>query len=343
MSFFSKYLVLPTFAAIVFAPSVASAISYDNGRFGLRLTGYGTAGILEPDFEIPDFVGDWRVRGEMDYLVTDGNKLGLVYAIDAAAVDEDKFFREAFTYWQNSNYGRAEIGFTDSIARKLGVGLPDVGGLRVNDKPLFYKKIHPNGPVISDTTLTTGRGALRLNLATMPRGGTQYGLSMAGLPDRCEYAIDGGLKIRHPAGKLKAAYACGASFMSRPDGYRTDAYTPRVYADWRAQVSGGVNLQYNSWVWGLTARVIYDQTPVGPVSDGLAVGTGVSYDILNYSISLTYIFSDTGSWNRDVDEYMEQTAIASLRYKYSENVDGWMSLGITTETPFLAVGLRLTF
>ena len=93
MSFFSKYLVLPTFAAIVFAPSVASAISYDNGRFGLRLTGYGTAGILEPDFETPDFVGDWRVRGEMDYLVTDGNKLGLVYAIDAAAVDEDKFFR----------------------------------------------------------------------------------------------------------------------------------------------------------------------------------------------------------------------------------------------------------
>lgn len=343
MSFFSKYLVLPTFAAIAFAPSVASAISYDNGRFGLRLTGYGTAGILEPDFETPDFVGDWRVRGEMDYLVTDGNKLGLVYAIDAAAVDEDKFFREAFTYWQNSNYGRAEIGFTDSIARKLGVGLPDVGGLRVNDKPLFYKKIHPNGPVISDTTLTTGRGALRLNLATMPRGGTQYGLSVAGLTDHYDYAIDAGLKIRQPAGKLKAAYAFGASFMSRPDGYRTDAYTPRVYADWRAQVSGGMNLQYNSWMWGVTARLIYDQNPVGPVSDGLAVGTGVSYDILNYSISLTYIFSDTGIWNRDVDDYMDHTAIASFRYKYSENVDGWMSLGVTTETPFLAVGLRLTF
>ncbi len=334
--------VILTVGTFVFSTS-ADALQYDNGRFGLKLTGYGTAGILEPDFETPDFIGDWRVRGEMDYLVTDGNKLGLVYAIDAAAVDEDKFMREAFTYWQNNTYGRAELGFTDSIARKLGVGLPDVGGLRVNDKPLFYKKIHPAGPVISDTTLTTGRSALRLNLATMPIGATQYGLSVSGITDDYDYAVDAALKIRQPTGKVKAAYTVGASFMSRPDGYRTDAYTPYVYADWRAQVSGGMNLQYNSWMWGLTARLIYDENPVGPISDGLAVGTGVSYDILNYSISLTYIFSDTGVWNRDVKDYMDHTAIASFRYKYSENVDGWMSLGVTTETPFLAVGMRLTF
>ncbi len=323
--------------------SSANALEYDNGRLGLKLTGYGTAGVLEPDFETPDFIGDWRVRGEIDYLITDANKLGLVYSIDAAAIDEDKFMREAFTYWQNRNYGRAEFGFTDSIARKLGVGLPDVGGLRVNDKPLFYKKIHPAGPVISDTTITTGRSALRLNLATMPIGATQYGVSVSGITDDYDYAVDVALKIRQPAGKVKTAYAFGASFMSHPDGYRTDSYTPRVYADWRAQVSGGMNLQYNSWMWGVTARLIYDENPVGPVSDGLAVGTGVSYDILNYSISLTYIFSDTGIWNRDVDDYMDHTAIASFRYKYSENVDGWVSLGMTTETPFLAVGMRLTF
>lgn len=329
--------------SMAFFSNSAGALEYDNGRFGLKLTGYGTGGILEPDFNTPDFVGDWRVRGEVDYLVTDGNKLGLVYAIDAAAVDEDKFMREAFSYWQNSKYGRAEIGFTDSIARKLGVGLPDVGGLRVNDKPLFYKKIHPEGPVISDTTLTTGRSALRLNLATMPISSVQYGLSVSGITDDYDYAVDAALKIRRPTGKVKSAYAFGASFMSHPDGYRTDAYTPRVYADWRAQVSGGMNLQYNSWMFGLTARLIYDENPIGAVSDGLAVGSGISYDILNYSISLTYIFSDTGIWNRDVDDYLDHTVIASFRYKYSENVDGWMSVGVTTETPFLSVGMRLTF
>ncbi len=333
---------ISAFLAAVISNS-ASALQYDSGRFGLKLTGYGTAGVLEPDFETPNFIGDWRVRGEMDYLVTDGNTLGLVYAIDAAAIDEDKFMREAFTYWQNVNYGRAEIGFTDSIARKLGVGLPDVGGLRVNDKPLFYKKINPAGPVISDTTITTGRSALRLNLATMPIGDNQYGLSISGITDDYDYALDAAIKIRKPSGKVKTAYAFGASFMSHPDGYRTDAYTPRVYADWRAQVSGGMNLQYNSWIWGVTARLIYDENPIGPVSDGLAVGTGISYDILNYSVSLTYIFSDTGVWNRDVKDYMDHTAIASFRYKYSENVDVWMSLGMTTETPFLAVGMRLTF
>ncbi len=331
------------FFSVALVSGSANALEYDNGRFGLKLNGYATGGVLEPDFETPDFIGDWRIRGEMDYLVTDGNKLGLVYAIDAAAVDEDKFMREAFSYWQNSTYGRAEIGFTDSIARKLGVGLPDVGGLRVNDKPLFYKKIHPTGPVISDTTITTGRSALRLNLATMPIGTAQYGLSISGITDDYDYAVDAALKIRQPSGKVKTAYAFGASFMSHPDGYRTDAYTPRVYADWRAQVSGGINLQYNSWMWGLTARLIYDENPLGPISDGLAVGSGISYDILNYSVSLTYIFSDTGVWNRDVDDYLDHTVIASFRYKYSENVDGWMSLGMTTETPFVAVGLRLTF
>lgn len=342
MNLMARYLFVACVCAAL-VPVHANALEYTNGRFGMRLNGYGTAGVLEPDFDVPDFIGDWRVRAEMDYLVTDGNKLGLVYAIDAAAVDEDKFLREAFTYWQNSNVGRFEIGFTDSIARKLGVGLPDVGGLRVNDKPLFYKKISPHGPVISDTTLTTGRNSLRLNYATMPLQGVQYGLSVSGLTDHYDYAVDAGIKIRRPSGKVKTAYAFGASFMSRPDGYRTDAYTPRVYADWRAQVSGGLNLQYNSWMWGLTARIVYDENPIGPISDGLAVGTGISYDILNYSISLTYIFSDTGIWNRDVDDYMDHTAIASFRYKYSENVDMWASLGMTTKTPFIAVGLRLTF
>lgn len=335
----SSILVLGVFLL----PSVASAYQYNSGRFAFKLNGYGTIGILEPKDIKSDFVGDWRVRGQMNYAIAAGQTLGAVYAIDAASVDEDKYIRESFGFWESRDFGRVEFGLTDSVARKLGVGLPDVGGLRVNDKPLFYKKIRPEGAVISDTTLTTGRSALRLNLVSLPTNFAQYGISVAGLTDDYDYAIDAGVKIRRPQGKIKTAYALGASFMDKPNGYSTDAYTPVVNADWRAQISAGMNLQYNSWIWGLSARLIYDQNPIGPISDGLAVGTGISYDLLNYSVSLSYIFSDTGVWNRDVKDYMDNTVIASFRYKYSENVDGWTSLGFTSDTPFISAGIRLTF
>lgn len=329
--------------ALMLTVMPADALQYKSGRAAFRLTGYGTAGILEPDFDAPEFVGDWRVRGQFNYAVAAGQSLGAVYSIDQIAIDEDKFMREAFAFFESRDYGRIEVGFTDSIARKLGVGLPDVGGLRVNDKPLFYKKITPDGAVIADTAISTGRSALRANIVTVPNAPAQVGLSVAGAADDYDYAVDAGLKIRRPTGKLKTALSLGASFMQNPDGYETETYNPHVTADWRAQASAGLNLQYNSWIWAATARVIYDRNPVGPVSDGLVVGTGVSYDILNYSISLTYMFSDTGIWDRDVKNYDDHSVIGSFRYKYSENVDGWMSLGLTTETPFLAVGMRLTF
>jgi hypothetical protein len=89
--------------------------------------------------------------------------------------------------------------------------------------------------------------------------------------------------------------------------------------------------------------VIYDNNPIGEISDGFVVGTGVSYDLLRYSVSLTYMLSDTGVWQSDIDDFIDHMAIASFRYKYSENVDGWISGGITSQTPFVSVGLRLTF
>ena len=78
-------------------------------------------------------------------------------------------------------------------------------------------------------------------------------------------------------------------------------------------------------------------------NDGFVVGTGVSYDLLKYSVSLTYMFSDTGVWHSDVDDFRDNMLIASFRYKYSENVDGWISGGTTSKTPFVSAGLRLTF
>lgn len=324
--------------------SSAYALQYDMGKFSLKLTGYGTGGIIEPDFESTLFIGDWRVRGQVTYAANENYKFGAVYAMDQAAMDKGNFSREVFAYLESVRHGRFEVGFTDSIARKLGVGLPDVGGLRINDRPLFNEKIVPDGPVIADTTLTSGRNnALRLNVVTAPESGLQYGVSVAGITDDFDWAVDAGVKFKQSVGKIKTAYTAGVSFMDNPHDFDNEVYTPGVTADWRAQMSVGFNLQYNSWIWGTTGRIIYDMDPIGTPSDGFVVGTGVSYDLLRYSVSLTYMFSDTGVWQRDVDDFADHMAIASFRYKYSEVVDGWISGGVTSETPFVSAGLRISF
>ena len=339
---FLKKIIFATGIALLSATG-AGAFEYNNDGFRIKLTGYGTSGIIQPDFETPVFIGDWRVRAQTDYAINNNHKLGAVYSIDAAATDDGRAMREAFGFYEIRDMGRIEIGFTDSIARKLGVGLPDVGGLRINDRPLFHKKIVPDGPVISDTALTTGRRALRTNIVSSSGNGNQYGLSVAGITDDYDFTIDAGLKIRKPSGKLKRAFSFGGSFMDNPHDFSTDVYAPAVTADWRAQFTAGMNIQYNSLIWGTTARVIYDENPIGPISDGIVAGTGVSYDLFYYTVSLTYMFSDTGIWNRDVDDFQDHMLIGSFRYKYSENVDGWISLGITSKTPFVSAGMRLTF
>lgn len=321
----------------------ADALQYRKDRFALRVTGFLDGGIIEPDFESPLFIGDGKLRAQANYAVAAGQTLGLVYSLDAQRIQAHRYVTDAFMLFEDRGMGRIEFGLTESIAAKLGLGLPDVGGLRMNDNPIFYKRISPHGTVVTDTTLDTGFKALRVNLASAPTNPVQYGLSVAGLTDDYKFAVDAGAKWRRPAGKLKTALSLGASFMDAPDNFYQSEFSPRVTADWRAQGTVGLNLQYNSIVWGTTFRAIYDQNPVGTVSDGIAAGTGFSYDLLQYTVSLSYIFSDTGIWHSDIENYTDHTVIASLRYKYSENVSGWMSVGMTTETPFLAVGLRIGF
>lgn len=330
-------------AVLIAIPGIADAMQYDMGKYSLKLTGYGTAGIIEPDFESTLFIGDWRARAQFTYDANDTVRLGAVYAMDQAAIDKGNFSRETFAFVEIANLGRLEAGWTDSIARKLGVGLPDVGGLRINDRPLYNEKIIPDGPIIADSTLTSGRSAPRINIVSAPVDGVQYGVSASGFADDYDWAMDAGLKLKQPHGKIKTAYALGLSVMDNPRDFDNEVYTPGVTADWRAQMSVGMNLQYNSWVWGTTARVIYDQNPIGDVSDGFVLGTGVSYDLLKYSVSMTYMLSDTGVWQNDVADFIDHTAIVSFRYKYSEFVDGWISGGITSRTPFLSAGLRITF
>lgn len=321
----------------------ADAWQYRADKFTVRLTGFVDGGLIEPDFGTPLFIGDWRGRAQLNYAIAEKQTLGLVYSVDAQRVDRGEFLYDLFALWENREIGRIEFGFTESVAAKLGLGLPDVGGLRMNDNPLFYERISPRGNVVSDTTLDTGNRALRINLTSAPINAVQYGLSVAGITDDYKFAIDAGAKLRRPAGKLKTALALGASFMDAPDNFFQDPFSHALTADWRAQATVGLNMQYNSFIWGATFRAIYDQNAIGTPTDGIAAGMGVSYDLLNYSLSLSYMFSDTGIWHRDIDNYNDNTVMASFRYKYSENVGGWISLGYTTKTPFVAAGIKLSF
>ena len=331
------------FAAILSAN--AEPLEYKYDEFTARVSGYGNIGMIEPDFAINNskMIGDWSVRAQMTYDADDSHRLGFVYSLDQKTIDDDDYINDLFALWQVKGMGRLEIGFTDSVAEKLGLGLPDVGGLRMNEEPLFYKRIKPMGPIIADTRLDTGDDAPRMNIVSAQNNGIQYGLSVAGFSDDYNFVLDGGIKIRRPEGKTKTAYSFGASFMSKPDNFDQSSFAPRVYADWRAQLAAAVNVQYNSFMFAVTGRAIYDKDPIGVPSDGFMLGTGISYDLLKYTVSLTYTFSDTGVWDKDVDDFINHTVVSSFRYKYSELVDGWVSLGLSMETPFISAGMRITF
>lgn len=337
-----KYLLCGLMFGLAFVES-GHALQYNYGRSALKFNASGTAGVIEPKFRDTLFLGDFDLRAQYNYAVARGQTLGLVYSWDEEALAGHDISHDAFALYENQDFGRIEVGLTDSAARKLSVGIPDVGGLRVNSKPLFYKRISPHGIVIPNMSVSSGDGTPRINLVTTPTNIGQYGVSVAAFGDDYDYAVDGGVKFRFPNGKLKSALSLGASFMEKPDGYSPASYLPDVSADWRAQGSIGFNVQYNSWIFGTSAVAIYDKSPVGTPSDGISAGAGVSYDILNYSVSLSYMYSHTGIWHRDLPHFYDHTGIASFRYKYSENMELWMSLGLTDETPFLATALRVHF
>ena len=340
----NKTKKISTFALLaIIAPSCGHAIAYHKGDFNFSLTGYGTAGFIEPDFNTPDFLGDFRLRTQITYDGIKSQSFGAVYMIDEIALDEDKYWHEAFAFWQWRDVGRMEIGLTDSVAHKLGLGLPDVGGLRINHDSLIYRKLGTDGPVIANPEITSGTEALRLNLVAAHNPNLQYGLSVAGITGDYKIDIDAGIKIKHSSSKVKYAFSLGASFIDSPDGYETDTFSPPVTADWRGQIGLGTNIQYNSWIFALTGRIVYDKKPIGTVSDGIVAGTGLSYDILNYTVSLSYMFSETGIWHDWAPNYTDHTALASFRYKYNRYVDVWGSIGVSREEPFVSAGLRAAF
>jgi len=328
----------------------AYALDYTTDNWRFTLDADGMAGFLETKDDKPLGIYDWNVKTSATYRINSTQRVGAVYSIDADAVDDETYIHDAFVLFQDKDIGRAEFGLTHSIARKMGLGLPDVGYMRINDKSILYRKLNLKKVLISDTTATTGHEALRLNLATVSTDYGQYGLSVAGAGDDFDYAIDTAAKYKQPLGKLKAAYSVALSYMDKPHGYEENSYTPPIYADWRGQVALGLNLQYNSFIFGLSSRFIYDENPTGRVSDGFVAGTGVSYDFLQSSISINYLFSDTNMWKHndkltgtELSGDYTHTGIASFRYKYTERTAIFMSGGIADTTPFFAVGIKSGF
>ncbi len=311
--------------------------------FDYKLSGYGTLGELSPDFDFHDnveFIGDFRLRAEMNHDINRNNKIGISAAIDELSINQKKYIREGMIFWENE-FSRIEVGITDSVAFKLGVGLPDVGGLRINDNSFLFDKMPHGNIVISNPLLSSGRYYPRINLVSKPIGGWTLGVSASGVTDKYKYSGDAVARYRASGGKLKSSVSIGASFIDSPQNFQTDAFSPSVTADYRAQGYVGLNLQYNSFIFGASVRAIYDEKEIGPVSDGIIAGAGLSYDLLAVSISGTYLMSAVGVWDDEI--FYDHTGVLSLRYKHNENSDVWLSGGYTGDEPFVSAGIRLAF
>ena len=339
-----KKIILPI---LIMSAANAHALEYTSGKWNFDLDADGMVGFLTPKSETPKFMDDWDIKTQLSYRMNQSQRIGAVYSIDADCVESDEYVHDAFVLLEDRDIGRAEFGLTYSVARKMGLGLPDVGSMRINNKSILHRKLDTGRVLITDSSANSGHDALRLNMATRQTNYGQYGISVSGFGDDYDYAIDWAVKFKDSIGKIKTAYSIAISYMDKPNDFEENLYTPLVNADWRGQIATGFNLQYNSWIFGTSLRVIYDYRPTTQPSDGLVAGTGVSYDFLQSSVSLSYLYSDTNLWNHDFQDTIANgntnTILASFRSKYSENTNMFMSTGTVNDTPFFAVGLKSGF
>jgi len=328
----------------LFLCASAHAFSYNRHGVGLRLNGHAMGGAALPESAIYDY----RIRGQTNYAVRGGWTLGAVYSMDNVAYEFGRVYSDAFIFTEGP-YGRAELGFTESVAAKLGVGLPDVGALRISNSPILYKITDTDG-VISNPGVTGSRYAFRASTVSVPTRPFQIGISVAPFDSRFNSATDFGVKYRQPHGRTKYAIAFGAGHMDGPRALYADLYTPKVTASSRSQATLGANIQHRSWNIGATVRGIYDRNAESAPSDGLQTGAGVSYDFLNWSASGSYILSNIGIWDNNPDypnSITTHTGIASLRYKIDKHFNVFASAGAVSQSgdvqPFIAAGLHGQF
>ncbi len=309
-----------------------SPYSYSSNKFNFKLNGYlDTNVLLYPNTKNYIF-SDFFFRTQLEYK----NKYGIFYSIDESSIYDNRFSKDIFVFYNYKDFGRIEFGLTDPVSYKLSLDLPDVSGLSINDNFILYRTFSKNA--FSNNFSNGYRYSPRINLVSTNIGSYQYGVSLSSLSEKYDYSFDIGLKYKDYESKTKISFSSAMSFIDSPNRLNTDIFLPPVYADWRLQFSTGFNIQYNSFILNTNFRGVYDYQSLSN-SDGINLAFGISYDILNYTFSISNISSLVGIF-KPFEDYFINTDIFSFKYKYNKNVHFWTSFGISNSIGFIYTGIK---
>jgi len=344
--------LLTALLLILIATPAAAVMNWHYGRNTFRVSGEGHLGVLDDESAFTRY----NLRLEARRRLPNRWHFGAVYSIDEFTVEQGFAARDAFAFLE-TNYGRVEAGWTESIATKMGLTLPDVGGTRINNAPFFLPDDFTG---YTNPRVFGNQFAWRMNMATMPTNPIQFGMgttswhqSQAGFNNSTDVA----LRFRKPEGRIKSSVSAGFSYVERPMGFKADAFLPPVFATARYQGTLAGNVQWGSLLWAVTTKVTVDQNPdlacdacAGFRTDGIQVGTGASYDVLSMSFSANYIFSNIGVFGHDTNVINNHTAMMSARYKIDQFFSVWATGGslfssdpIIGINPFFSAGVTARF
>ena len=346
---FSFILYPLSFILLATAPAGA-VVDWHYGRNTFTAAGEGHLGALNQG----DAFTRYNLRLRYTRRLPNRWTFGAVYNIDEFTVDQGFWAKDAFAYLETS-FGRLEAGWTESIATKMGLTLPDVGGTRINNAPFF---LPDNFIGDTNTRIFGNQFAWRANMATMPTNPIQLGVGRtfwnqghAGFNNSTDVA----LRFRQPEGRIKSSISAGFSYVERPMGFDADVFLPPVFADARYQGTLAGNVQWGSLLWAITTKVTLDQNPdldcpacAAFRTDGIQIGTGASYDILSMSFSANYIFSNIGIFGDGAVMFNNHIGMMSARYKIDQFFSVWASGGSLFSNyigtnPFFSAGVTARF
>ena len=78
-------------SALLILSTNAFALDYNYEKWQFKLDAEGMVGFLNPKTEQPLFINDWDIKGQVFYGLNRTQKLGAVYSIDAACVEDDEY------------------------------------------------------------------------------------------------------------------------------------------------------------------------------------------------------------------------------------------------------------
>jgi len=328
------------------APAIAQ-IDWYYGRNTFSASGDGHLGSLDNESAFARY----NLRLSARRLLSNKLSVGVIYGIDEFTVDQGFFAKDGFLFLE-TEWGRIETGWTESIATKMGLTLPDVGGTRINNAPFFLTDDFIG---ITNPRIFGNQFAWRANIATMPTKPVQFGMgrtfwnqTQAGFNNSTDIA----LRFRKPEGRIKSSISAGFAYVEKPRGFQSDAFLPPVFADTRYQGTLAGNLQWGSLLLAVTSKVTIDDNPdvshSGFRTDGLQVGGGASYDVLSLSFSANYIYSSIGIFGNEIIN--NHTAIISARYKIDKFFSIWTTGGSLFSSqaaiginPFISGGITARF